>query len=59
MTKNCTCPDDWRAIPKERRVEVVEPGAIQFVKGQKVIDKSKLHMFDRDCKVHGYWEITK
>lgn len=59
MPNNCTCPEDWRAIPKERRVELVEPGAVQFVNGQKIVDKSKLHIFDRDCEVHGYREITE
>jgi len=59
MTKNCTCAEDWRAIPKDDRVEVVEPGAVSFVNGTKVVDKSKLHMFDRNCEVHGYQEITE
>ena len=59
MPKNCTCPDDWRTLPKERRVEIVEPGAVQFVGGRKIVDKTKLHMFDRDCSVHGYQEITE
>lgn len=57
MLNNCTCPDDWRSIPKERRVEVVMPGALQFVGGKKLVDRSKLHVFDRDCEVHGYREI--
>lgn len=59
MTKNCTCADDWRAIPKERRIEVVMPNAVKFVGRNKFVDRSKLHMFDRDCEVHGYQEITE
>lgn len=59
MPKNCECPEDWRAIPKERRVELMENGAVQFVNGVKIVDKTKLHIFDRDCPVHGYKEITE
>lgn len=58
MSSNCTCPDDWRAVPKDSRVEVIEPGAVYFEGGKKIIDRSKMHVFDKKCPVHGYEEIT-
>jgi len=57
MSKNCTCAENWRAIPKERRIIIEEPGAATFVGGKKTVDRSKVHVYDRDCPVHGYQEI--
>lgn len=57
MTKTCTCPDDPRTIPKEDRVELVEPNAVIFVDGKKIVDRTKFHVFHRNCPIHGYSEI--
>lgn len=57
MSDNCTCAEDWRAIPKERRVILELPGAVTFVGREKTVDRSKVHVYDRDCPDHGYREI--
>ena len=53
----CNCASDWRAIPKERRVVLEEPGAV--IREGAVVhrDPNKIHVFDRDCPVHGYKEV--
>lgn len=54
----CTCAEDWRAIPKERRVVVEGPGAQTMNGGVVRRDTSKVYVFDRDCPIHGYKEIV-
>ena len=54
----CKCPGDWRSIPKERRVFLEEPGAVVRQGNQIIRDASKVHVFDKDCPVHGYKEIV-
>jgi hypothetical protein len=54
---DCKCATDWRAIPKERRVFLEEPGAVVRQGGTIHKDASKVHVFDRDCPIHGYKEI--
>ena len=53
----CTCPEDGRQVPSDRRVYLYEPGA--EVREGKTIrrDSSKVHIFDKDCPVHGYTVI--
>ena len=55
---DCNCAKDWRAIPKERRIVLEEPNAI--VREGRVVRRNadKIHIFDRDCPVHGYKEIA-
>lgn len=54
---DCTCADDWRAIPKENRMFLEEPGA--FIRQGNLIQKdpSKVLVFDKTCPVHGYKEL--
>lgn len=54
---DCTCAKDWRAIPKDRRMFLEEPGAVTRQGNQVVKDASKVHVFDKDCPKHGYKEI--
>lgn len=54
----CTCASDWRSIPKERRVILEEPGARERVGNIVSHDASKVHVFDRDCLLHGYKEVA-
>lgn len=54
---SCTCAKDWRAIPKDRRVFLEEPGAVTRQGNQIFKDVSKVHVFDRDCLIHGYKEV--
>lgn len=57
MSDQCTCAADWRAIPKERRVILEEPNAIVVAEGKKVVDRNKVHVYDKECPQHGYREI--
>lgn len=52
----CTCPENRRTIPKKDRMEVVLPDAITFVNGQKVVDREKILVFDKNCPIHGFRE---
>ena len=54
----CTCAKDWRAIPKDRRITLEQPGAQIRVGNTVQRDASKVHVFDRDCAKHGYKEVT-
>jgi len=54
---SCNCATDWRAIPKDRRVFLEEPGAVMRQGNQIFKDASKVHVFDRDCPLHGYKEV--
>lgn len=54
----CSCHPDWRAIPKERRIVLEEPGSRIQTPGKILIDRSKVHVYDRDCALHGYREIV-
>lgn len=55
---NCTCPSDGRTIDKAERVYVYEPTAdVQIMTPhgpQRQLDASKVHIFHKDCPVHGY-----
>jgi hypothetical protein len=55
---DCTCAEDWRAIPKDRRILVHVPGKIHF-DGQGVVkEAAQGYVFDKDCPAHGYKEIV-
>ena len=55
----CTCPEDGRSIPAARRVYLYEPGA-ETRQGRAVLrDPSRVHIFDKDCPVHGYQVIEE
>lgn len=54
---DCTCAKDWRAIPKDRRVILEQPGARVQHGAQIQVDTSKVHVYDKDCPKHGYKEI--
>lgn len=56
--KTCTCPEDGRQVPSDRRVLVIEPGAIVREGNTIKKDTSKIHIFDKHCPVHGYTEVT-
>lgn len=53
----CVCPEDRQTIPSTRRVIVSEPGAERRDGPVTIRDISKVHIFDKDCPVHGYWEV--
>jgi hypothetical protein len=53
----CACPSDRKTIPSHRRVLVSEPGAVVRDGAMTIRDPSKVHIFDKDCPVHGYWEV--
>lgn len=56
---DCICPEDGRMVPSDRRIVLIEPGA-ERREGNKVIrDRSKVHIFDKDCPVHGYRVIDE
>lgn len=57
MKKECTCAEDWRAIPKDRRIILEAPGAVVIQGNQRMVDRTKIHVYDRDCPLHGYQEI--
>lgn len=57
MPKTCSCPDDGRRVPSANRVTVFEPGAEVRNGNQVMRDISKVHIFDKNCPVHGYTEI--
>lgn len=55
----CNCPEDGRTIASNRRVILMEPSA-ERREGNKIIrDRSKVHIFDKDCPVHGYREVVE
>jgi len=54
----CICPEDGRRVPSDRRVLVIEPGAIVREGNTIKKDTSKIHIFDKNCPVHGYTEVT-
>ena len=55
----CICPEDGRLIDSVNRVIVIEPGA-EVREGNKVTrDRSKVHIFHKDCPVHGYRVIEE
>ena len=58
MEHKCTCARDWRAIPKDRRITLEEPGAIIISGRQKMVDRRKIHIYDKNCPKHGYQEIV-
>ena len=54
MPATCTCPSDGRQVPSTRRVTIYEPTA-EIRQGNQIFrDASKVHIFDKDCPVHGY-----
>lgn len=50
----CTCPEDGRMVASTNRVIVMEPGAERREGGKVIRDRSKVHIFDKNCPVHGY-----
>jgi hypothetical protein len=59
MSAECTCAEDWRAIPKDRRIILEAPGAMTIEGRKRIIDRSKVHVYDRDCQLHGYTDVTE
>lgn len=55
----CICPEDGRTIPSSRRVIVMEPGAEKREGNVTVKDLSKVHIFDKNCPVHGYTVVEE
>ena len=56
---DCICPEDGRMVASDRRVVLIEPGA-ERREGAKVIrDRSKVHIFDKGCPVHGYTVVDE
>jgi hypothetical protein len=55
----CSCPENWKAIPPDRRVTLVEPDSHRIVDNVRVVDKSKVHVWHADCPIHGFSEIDK
>lgn len=56
--QECICPEDGRKIPSDRRIVVIQPGAVTREGNTIKRDMSKIHIFDKDCPVHGYTEIV-
>jgi hypothetical protein len=56
---DCTCPEDGRSVPSARRVILIEPNAERREGNKTVRDRSKVHIFDKDCPVHGYKDVTE
>lgn len=55
---DCTCPEDWRAVPEKERMTVSLPGA-ETIEGNAVKrDRSKIFVFSKNCPVHGWKELT-
>lgn len=54
----CICPDDGRKVPSDRRVVIFEPNAVVREGNTIKRDMTKVHIFDKQCPVHGYTEIT-
>lgn len=50
----CICPADGRMISSGDRVYLYEPGAETRVGNVVQRDASKVHIFRKDCPVHGY-----
>jgi len=41
------------------RVVLFEPGAVRRDGPITTRDLSKVHIYDKTCPVHGYWEVDK
>lgn len=56
--RNCTCPEDGRLVASTNRVILLEPTA-EIRDGNAIIrDRSKVHIFDKGCPVHGYTVLS-
>lgn len=55
----CTCPEDQQKVPSMNRVVLFEPGAMRRDGPITTRDLSKVHIYDKTCPVHGYWEVDK
>jgi hypothetical protein len=55
----CTCPEDGRFTDPHRRVILIEPGAERREGNIIVRDPSKVHVYDKECPVHGYTVLTE
>jgi len=53
----CACPDDGKRVPSDRRVTLYEPGAVVMEGNTVRRDISKVHIFDKECPVHGCTEV--
>ncbi len=56
MSNTCTCPEDGRTVRSDRRVYLYEPDAERREGNTVIRDASKVHIFDKECPVHGYTE---
>lgn len=54
--QECSCPDDWRKVPKDRRILVHVPGKLR---SDGVQESAQGYVFDKDCPLHGYKEIVR
>lgn len=50
----CICPDNGQEVPSNKRMLVIEPGAVRREGSVTIKDASKVHIFNKDCPVHGY-----
>lgn len=55
----CICPEDGRMVDSNRRVIVIEPGAERREGNRVIRDRNKVHIFDKDCPVHGYTVVEE
>ncbi len=55
----CICPEDGRMVDSADRMYVLEPEAEIRRGGQVMRDASKVHIFDKNCPVHGYTVIEE
>lgn len=53
MTK-CICPEDGRMVDSVDRMYIMEPGAEVVVGDMLTRDASKVHIYNKNCPVHGY-----
>ena len=55
----CTCPQDAKRIPSDRRLYLFEPGAVWREGTTTKKDQSKIHLYHADCPVHGYTVVSE
>ena len=55
----CECPDNRQDVPSDKRIYLIEPGAVRRDGGQVTKDMSKFHIHHADCPLHGYTDVTK
>ena len=55
----CICPDDGRLVASTNRMYLMEPGAEVRQGNVTTRDASKVHIFDKNCPVHGYTVVEE